>query len=554
MKKVFGFGLIAAALSSCCENKEEDRPNILFILADDLGYSDPGCFGGEINTPNINRLADHGLRYLNFYNTARSCPSRACLMTGLYPHSAGMGHMVKDRGIPGYRGRIADNTVTLAEVLKEAGYQTAMTGKWHITHDIDPEGSKKDWPLQRGFDKFYGTLTGHGSYWDPKCLYDGNEPAPAEGDYYYTEAITSHAREYIEAMDRDKPFFLYVAYTAPHYPLHAREEYIEKYDGVYSQGWDSLRVKRFERMKNMGILPENAALPEKDDMCYDWSEEKNKEWQERRMQVYAAMVEQMDKGIGDILKTLEETGETENTLIVFMSDNGASAEGHLDNTVERLGTPWRDPMIPSHTKDGREVTAGDIPGLNPGPDDTYGSYGPQWAHLSVTPFRRFKSWVHEGGVHAPMILAWGDRIKDQGGFRKGLYHIVDFMPTFMELSGAAYPKRIRGLETIPYQGVSLVPSIENDVFDENRTVFWEHEGNKAVRRGDWKLVSEFPGSWSSMTAYPQKGNWELYRLDADCTETVDLAGEHPELVKELSALWNEWAEKSHVADWGLLGE
>lgn len=547
-------GVTAAALSSCSANKDDDRPNIIFILADDLGYSDLGCFGGEMNTPNINSLADNGLRYLNFYNTARSCPSRACLMTGLYSHSAGVGHMVKDREIPGYRGRIADNTVTIAEVLRDAGYQTAMTGKWHVSHDIDPEGSKKDWPLQRGFDKFYGTLTGHGSFWNPKCLYDGNEPATAEGDYYYTEAITRHAQEYIESMDRDKPFFLYVAYTAPHYPLHAREEYIDKYDGVYSEGWDSLRVKRYERMKEMGILPENAVLPEKDDMCYNWCDEKDKEWQENRMQVFAAMVEQMDKGIGDILKTLEETGEAENTLIVFMSDNGASAEGHLDNTVERLGTPWSDPMIPSHTKDGREVIAGDIPGLDLGPDDTYGSYGPQWAHLSVTPFRRFKSWVHEGGIHTPMILKWGDKIKDKGGFRKGLYHLVDFMPTFMELSGATYPEQIRGLETIPYQGVSLVPSIEEDVFDENRTVFWEHEGNKAVRRGNWKLVSEFPGSWTSMSAYPKEGKWELYNLEDDCTETRDLADKHPELVKELSDLWNNWAEKSNVADWTLLGE
>jgi len=230
--------------------------------------------------------------------------------------------MVKDRGLPAYRGRIADNAVTIAEMLQDAGYQTAMTGKWHVSHDIDPEGTKKDWPLQRGFKRFYGTLTGHGSFWNPKCLYEGNDPAPAEGDYYYTEQIAGMASSYIEEMDRDRPFFLYVAFTAPHYPLHAIEEYIERYDGTYSEGWDSLRVRRFERMKTLGVLPQNAVLPAKDPMCHDWKDDPEKDWQQRRMETFAAMVEQMDEGIGKIVGTLRKTGEVNNTIVIFLSDNG----------------------------------------------------------------------------------------------------------------------------------------------------------------------------------------------------------------------------------------
>jgi len=239
---------------------------------------------------------------------------------------------------------------------------------------------------------------------------------------------------------------------------------------------------------------------------------------------------------------------------IFLSDNGASAEGHLDNTVERLGTPWSDPMIPSHTKDGRPVRAGDFPEIAPGPDDTYGSYGPQWAHLSVTPYKRFKSWVHEGGIHTPMILSWGDRIKDKGGFRHGIYSILDFMPTLMEISSGTYPEEIRGMKTMPYEGQSFLKSIDSDDFDPERTLFWEHEGNRAVRKGHWKLVSEFPGTWSSMRPYPENGGWELYNLEEDCTETENLASEHPETVKELAALWDEWARAHNVVDWSLLGE
>lgn len=539
---------VAAALTGCGEESRIDlRPNIVLILADDLGYSDLGCYGGEIATPNIDSLAASGLRYRQFYNAARSAPSRASLLTGLTPHLAGVGHGVVDRGYPGYRGTLATNTVTLAEALKAAGYQTAMAGKWHVTNNTQPDGDRSQWPVQRGFDRFYGTLNGHGSFWDPMCLYSGNVPVRASGDYYHTEAVTEHARRYIGEMARVKgPFFLYVAYTAPHCPLHARPEYIEKYRGRYAAGWDSLRLERFERMRRMGVLPTDAVLPEKDVQCHDWADEPQKEWQQRRMEVYAAMVEQMDAGVGELVAELRRKGVEDNTLIIFLSDNGASNEGHIDNTVERTGAHRGGPMIPDSTRDGRPMRSGDIPGLMPGPDDTYGSYGPQWAHLSSTPFRRYKGWMHEGGICTPMILSWGDRIADKGGFRDGVFTITDFMPTFMELAGSIYPYSIRGQRTVPIEGRSFAASLAANTNGMKRMLFWEHEGNRAVRRGRWKLVFEYPGS--RRTLRPSCGVWELYDLEADRTETRDLAAEHPELVAELAAAWEAWAARAQVKD------
>lgn len=561
LDKIGKIGLVGAAatgavsLTACAGDPPADeRPNIVLILADDLGFSDLGCYGGEIATPHVDLLAANGLRYRQFYNTARSCPSRASLLTGLTPHLAGVGHMVADHGYPGYRGTLAPNTVTLAEALKGCGYNTAIAGKWHVTNDTRPDGDRSQWPLQRGFDRFYGTLGGHGSFWDPKTLFEGNSPVRAEGDYYYTEAISDRAAAWIDTLSAQaKPFFLYVAYTAPHYPLHAREEYIRKYAGRYAAGWDSLRVARFERMRRLGVIPSDARLPAKDEQCYDWCGEPQKAWQQMRMEVYAAMVEQMDAGVGRIVEELRRCGVADNTLIVFLSDNGASNEGHLNNTVERTGKHWGDRMIPDSTRDGRPVHAGDIPGVALGAADTYGSYGPQWAHLSCTPFRRYKSWVHEGGICAPMIVSWGDRIRDKGGFRDGVYGITDFMPTFLELAGGTYPDSIRGRKTLAIEGQSFAPSFAENVVDSTRMLFWEHEGNRAVRRGRWKLVSEYPGSWRTLRSYPTGGAWELYDLEEDRTETRDLAAQHPRLVQELAAAWEAWAARAQVEDWAAIG-
>lgn len=545
---------VFAGVGGGAEVYADNRPNIVFILADDLGYSDLGCYGGEINTPNIDSLAARGLRFRQFYNTARSCPSRASILTGLTPHLAGVGHMVVDRGYDGYHGTLSPNSVTIAEALSSCGYSTAMSGKWHVTNNTSTEGDMSQWPMQRGFQRFYGTLSGHGSFWDPKCLYEGNTPIRANGDYYYTEAITDHACKYIEEMSEEgKPFMLYVAYTAPHYPLHARKEFIDKNKGRYSAGWDSLRVERYDRMKRLGVIPSDASLPQKDAQCYDWSQEEFPEWQQMRMEVYAAMVEQMDAGVGKIVGKLRDSNILDNTIVIFLSDNGPSNEGHLNNTVERTGRRWGDKMIPAETRDGRPVKSGDIPCMDLGADDTYGSYGPQWAHLGATPFKRYKSWMHEGGICAPMIVSWGDNIPDKGGFRDGVYAITDFMPTFLELADGKYPESNKAGKTIPIEGKSFVPALAGNVIDDSRLLFWEHEGNRAVRYGRWKLVSEYPGAWRTLRPYPNEGKWELYDIATDRTEIHDLADEKPELVKELAAKWDEWSKRAKVEDWKTIG-
>ena len=541
---------------SSCGTENLEKPNIVLILADDLGYSDLGCYGGEIMTPTLDSLAASGLRYSQFYNAARSCPSRASLLTGLYPHQAGIGHMTDDLGYDSYKGSLSNNCMTIAEVLDNAGYQTAMVGKWHVSSNISANGDTAQWPLQRGFDKFYGTLGGHCSFWDPKALYEGNNPIKASGDYYYTEAISDKAVQYIQEMSEDEsPFFLYVAYTAPHYPIQARSEFIDKYMSTYSVGWDSLRFARFNKMKELGIISSDTILPEKDEQCYDWSTEQYKECQQLRMSVYAAMVEQMDCGIQKIMNVLRQKGMLDNTLIVFLSDNGASNEGHLYNTVERTGARWKDSMIPDTTRDGRKVKPGDFPGVSVGADDTYGSYGSQWAHLSNTPFRRYKSWAHEGGISCPLIIAWGDNIKDKGKIHRGTYCIMDLMPTFIEISGSKYPERYHDMDIIPLEGTSMLQSItDNNYLEKSRTLFWEHEGNRAVRSGKWKLVSEYPGSWSKIRTYSKNGQWELYDMSVDRTETTDLSQMYPEVVDSLMSEWENWADRISVRPWSELEE
>ncbi len=553
-----GSSLILCFLSIACSNnttKTEEKqtpPNIVIIMADDLGYSDINCYGGQLNTPNIDQLAKQGVRFSQFYNTARCCPSRASLLSGQYPHKTGIGHMTEDRGKPAYQGKLSKNVLTIAEVLKANNYQTMMTGKWHVTDNIQPEGDTSNWPLQRSFDKFYGTLPGYGSLWDPAGLYNGNNPIKAKGDYFYTDVQTDTTVNYIkDAVKNQEPFFMYVAYSAPHYPLHAREKYIQSNKGKFDEGWDILREKRLQHLKNEGLIDSSVNLAERDEQSVDWNMEPYQKWQSHRMEVFAAMVEQMDTGIGKIMNTLKETGVDKNTIVIFLSDNGGSAEGHLNGTIERWGKPWTSKLIPEFAPNGEKVKAGDFPNEKLGGPSTFGSYGVKWANLSNAPFQRHKSWLHEGGISTPFIVRWPNEVTDAGSIRHCPAHLIDIMATCVEISGATYPEEYNGNKIHPLKGKNLLQLLKVDQQNE-RVICWEHEGNRAIRKGDWKLVSEFPGTWKPVRKYAKKGRWELYLISKDRTETNDLAKQMPEKVRELDALWQQWANEVGVISWAEL--
>jgi arylsulfatase len=535
------------------------RPNIVIILADDMGFSDVGCFGGEIRTPNIDRLASQGLRLTQFYNMARCCPTRAALLTGLYPHQAGVGAMNQELGKPAYQGELNDRCVTIAEVLRDSGYRTAMAGKWHLSRlTISPGGpaakrlvnfetdarispSKRNWPCNRGFEQHWGTIPGVENYYDPYGLVHNEETIrPQAKDFYYTDFITDHAAEMVDRFAAGgAPFFLYVAYTAPHWPMQAPdEEAIRRYEQTYAVGWDKTREARFQRQVEMGLLDREqglsprAAYPrlsEGASVLTSWQDAPQKQWQARRMAVYAAMIESMDRGIGRILDKLRQRGIERNTLVVFLSDNGACAEN--------VRPDWYD--VPGRTRDGRAVHVGNDPAFGPGPEEVYQSYGPAWANASNTPFRRFKHWTEEGGISTPFIVRWPDRIKDAGRIdRSQVGHVIDLMPTVLELAGATYPRQRASREILPPEGKSLVPALTGTPV-ERGALFWEHEGNRAVRLGDWKLVA----------GHDEK--WQLYNVSADRTETTNLADTHPAKVDELKALYEQWAKRCGVEPWPL---
>jgi len=512
------------------------KPNIILILNDDMGYSDLGCYGGEVQTPNLNSLAANGLRYTQFYNTARCCPSRASLLTGLYPHQADVGHMTQNDGIDGYVGDLNANTVTIAEALKTGGYATYMSGKWHVTGFVD--GPKHNWPCQRGFDDYYGIIVGAANYFQPRTLTRNNERIEPEGDdYFFTDAISDEAvrqiREHAEKQS-DQPFFQYVAYTAPHWPLHAHPEDIAKYSGRYDAGWDNLRRERRQRMIEMGIIDNNWPLTERDPRVPPWEEAENKNWQTRRMEVYAAQIDRMDQGIGRILQALKDTDQWDNTMIVFLSDNGGCAE-ELDEWTRHWALDI-EPTGTAKTRDGREVLYGNRPGVMPGGEETYQSYGIPWANVSNTPFRLYKHWVHEGGIATPFIVHWPAGIRAKNELRHQPAQLPDIMATFLDVAGVEYPTTHNGHAIKPAEGFSMAPTFANQ--PHNREVlYWEHEGNKAVRKGKWKLVCKYPG------------DWELYDMEAERTEIHDIAGDYPEIVKELSELYEQWAARCQVVPW-----
>jgi arylsulfatase A-like enzyme len=512
------------------------RPNIVLILNDDMGYSDLGCYGGEVQTPTLDRLARDGLRFSQFYNTARCSPSRASLLTGLHPHQTGIGILTYDSGPEGYAGNLNQRCVTIAEVLKAGGWRTYMSGKWHVSSNLkQPTDS---WPMQRGFDRFFGTIIGAGSFYDPNTLTRGNANAEAEAradGFFYTDAISDQAAAYIRdhaATHPDDPFFEYVAYTAPHWPLHAHDEDIAKYKGRFDAGWDALRDERLDRLVADGLLAPQWRLSPRDPSQPAWSEAEHKGWLLRCMEVYAAQIDRMDQGIGRIVQALEDTGRLDDTLIIFLADNGACAEdipegASIEELVDKL-------MIArEHTRDGRPVRIGNNVDVMPGPEDTYQSYGTAWANLSNTPFRLYKHWIHEGGIATPLIFHWPEGITQRGAIRHTPGYLPDIMATIVDVTGVAYPQAYAGREVLPLEGQSLAPAFDVDLA-ERAPMFWEHEGNAAVRIGDWKLVRKFPGAW------------ELYDLQADRTELNDLAATHPELVEDMAAQYEAWAQRCGV--------
>ncbi|MFB3827806.1 MAG: arylsulfatase [Bryobacteraceae bacterium] len=502
------------------------RPNIILILADDLGFSDLGCYGGEIRTPNLDSLAARGVRFTQMYNSARCCPSRASIMTGLYPHQAGVGLMTGDDKLPGYRGRIVQGA-TIPEVLKPAGYTTLMGGKWHLG---------QPGPVGRGFEEYFGMVHGFDSFWNPAVYKRLPEGRPARtypaGKFYATDAITDHVLDFLAGARRQKkPYFLYLAYNAPHFPLHAPKEDIDRYAGVYAQGWDRIREARYRRMREMKLLdrrwpltPRSLIPPNRYNKETGWAGKPNPAWDSldaerradlaRRMAVYAAMVDRMDRNIGRVLEDLRRADELDNTLIFFLSDNGACAEWDPYGFDGRSG-----PENKLHR--GAELE-------NMGQPGTYHSYGSAWANTSNTPLRLYKHYAHEGGISTPFIVHWPAGMKRRGEIDHRPGHITDLMATCVDAAGASYPKGVP-----PMEGRSILPALRGER-PAPRTIFFEHEGNRGVREGKWKL------------ACLAGGEWELYDEEADRTEMRDLARAHPEVVRELARKWDEWALRANV--------
>jgi arylsulfatase A-like enzyme len=495
---------VAGAAAAVAQRNSRQRPNIIVIMADDMGFSDIGCYGSEIATPNLDRLARGGMRIAQFYNTARCCPTRAALMTGLYSHQAGIGHMIQETPHPAYRGFLNDRCVTIAEVMRTAGYRTAMAGKWHVGEN------RPHWPTDRGFDRYFGLISGASNYFrleGPRKMAFDDEPytPPTDGKFYMTDAFTDHALEFIDSFPQQDPYFLYLAYTAPHWPLHALPEDIAKYRGKYKKGWDELRKARHAKQVELGIVDRKWKVTERDAKVPAWENEKDQDDMDLRMAVYAAQIDRMDQNIGRLLKKLEDKKQLDNTLILFLADNGGCAEENIAGETK----------VPA------------------GPADSFTSYHTGWANVSNTPFRLYKHWSHEGGISSPLIAHWPARIKKAGSIdRQQPAHLIDIMATCIDAGGATYPA-----DKIPLEGKSMLPILEGRKRAGHEFIAWEHEGNRAVRQGDWKIVSKHPGGW------------ELYNIAQDRTETNDLAAKDPARVQAMSALYDGWAKKCNVLLW-----
>jgi len=518
------------------------KPNIIVIMVDDLGYSDLGCYGGEISTPNIDALGYNGLRFTQMYNGARCCPSRAALLTGLHPHQAGIGQLTADLGVPSYQGYLREGCVTISEVMKTAGYRTMISGKWHVASSWDARdrdnwvlGDKKHpMPKQRGFDRSFGILNAAESYWNPKSLILEDVLIDVETeDFHLTDAIADHAVDQIdESVALGMPFFQYVAFSAPHWPLHAREDDIVKYEGKYMAGYDDTRTSRHEQQKGLGVVDDKWDISPRDSDSPDWKDVRNKEYEDIRMATYAAMVEQVDRGVGRIIDTLKAKGEFDNTVIMFLSDNGGCAELFQEDG------DWPDPSLweTELTLQGERVRAGDIPELRPGPDTTFQAVELPWANVSDTPFRLFKRWIHEGGISTPFIVHWPDQIA-KANILNNPMHIIDISATCYEIAGAQYPKEHHDTEITPLEGESFLGALQGKELSRETPITIEHEGNRGIRIGDWKLVAE----WNKP--------WELYNISDDRTEQNDLIDGEKDRAKAFEKLYFEWAERAEVLPW-----
>jgi arylsulfatase A-like enzyme len=502
-------GLLAMLAPVVARGAEGKRPNVILIVADDLGFSDIGCYGSEISTPNIDRLAAGGLRLTQFYNNARCCPTRASLLTGLWSHQAGIGHMVVDEHAPAYRGFLNENCVTIAEVLKPAGYHPLMVGKWHVGEE------HPHWPVDRGFEHYYGLVNGSNSYSriDPtKTLARDNQKIDLPpGPFYLTDSFTENAVKYIDEYGKKpEPFFMYLAYTAPHWPLHAPAETIAKYRGKYAKGWDALRAARHEKQVALGIVEAKWEMTPRAAKSKPWESVDDQDLMDLKMAVYAAQVEKLDEGVGRVMAKLKEMGIEENTLVMFCADNGACAEAvNRGKAGAAAGTP-----------------------------DSFMSYGLPWANASNTPFRLYKHWDHEGGISSPFIAYWPGVIAPGQLNKKEVGHVVDLSATVYDVAGATYPKEYKGHAITPLVGLSLRPIFKTGHRAGHEAIYWEHEGNKALRKGDWKLVSK------------KAGAWELYNMAEDRTEVHDLSAKETEKVAELKGMWEAWAKECKVLEKG----
>ncbi|TWU35045.1 sulfatase-like hydrolase/transferase [Novipirellula artificiosorum] len=535
----------AALIGIPCLTNAAEQPNVILILADDLGYSDLGCYGGEMDTPNINSLASGGVKFTQLYNSARCCPSRASLMTGLYPSQAGIGDFTTgnpspNRG-PGYLGRLRDDCTTIAEVLKPAGYGCYYVGKWHM----HPETG----PIKRGFDEFYGYTNDHShDQYDADYYFrlpEGRtkEFDPPADEYYATDVFNDYALEFIrQGQQKDKPWFLFLGHSSPHFPVQAPAERADKYDDIYARGWDVLREERFERMKEIGLidgeqwtLPPREIVPvDRDDIANGFSGQQNPAWDSldpdrradlaRRMAIFAAMVEGVDNGVGRIVDHLKQTGDLDNTLILFLSDNGACYE-------------WGPFGFDGQSRRGETILRSGDDLRQIGARGTHQSYGSGWANLGNTPFRMYKHFTHEGGISTPFIAHWPSGIGKREGWVRAPAHMMDIMPTLIEATGATYPEQRDDQRITPLEGQSLLAAMKGETMPP-RAIGFDHQAAHAFREGDWKAVYS--------KRMPEELKWELYNLAEDRCERNDLAEENPQRLASMVGQWEQWARRVGV--------